>query len=164
MTTMFINIKPVIIAGILSFFACSCSENTNKVYKKIEQENTKLHFQLDSLASHLKSITNEQNPNQTSGNGSDVLSSYDIDFFRRKLLANPVEAIKADLVRNRQIIPAEGSLGGSMQFYKERIHILNRKWVMAYFEDGHTAGEILLEYNVSDEGNITWKVLSSRIL
>lgn len=158
------TIRLVGTAGILTLVICGCSCTTDSAYKQLTQENARLQSQLDSLALYIDSLADEQSSKQASGNKTDLLSQYDIDFFIRKGLDNPLEAIKADLVRNRQLIPAEGSLGGTMQFYKERIHILNRQWVMAYFEDGHSAGEMLLEYNVGDKGNISWKVLSSSMM
>ena len=49
-----------------------------------------------------------------------------------------------------------------MRFHTENdIHILTSKWVFAYFDDGHLSGYMLLDYKVSDEGIITWKVIVS---
>ena len=49
-----------------------------------------------------------------------------------------------------------------MGFYSEdNIWILTKKWALALFEDGHIGGYILLEYTVSDNGEISWKVIDS---
>ncbi|MBN2589973.1 MAG: hypothetical protein JXA96_08920 [Sedimentisphaerales bacterium] len=78
---------------------------------------------------------------------------------------NPQEELIADLKKNAsQIIPFDGVLGGTMGFYwSEEIYFFNNRWVVAYFEDGHIGGYILLKYNVNDSGEITWSVLQSEL-
>jgi hypothetical protein len=152
------------LAGVLTLFICGCSDTSESTYTQLAQENARLQAQLDSLALHIDSLAGGQNPTQASGNRTGLLSQQDIAYLKRMGLTNPAEEIKADLIKNRQLIPAAGSLGGTMQFYKEQIHLLNRQWVMAYFEDGHNAGEMLLEYKIGERGNISWKVLSSRMI
>lgn len=65
-----------------------------------------------------------------------------------------------DLTKHSELIPYKGVLGGKMGFYKEDIFVISDKWVLAYFEDGHIGGNMLLEYSVKDE-NIFWKVIDS---
>ena len=67
-----------------------------------------------------------------------------------------------DLMKYPELIPYKGVLGGKMGFYQENnIKVLNDRWVFAEFEDGHIGGAMLLEYKVSKDGTITWKVLES---
>lgn len=124
-------------------------------------ETSRLQSQVDSLSAQLDSVTQARQP---SGNKPGLPTEDDINYLKRKGLTDPLEAIKTDLAKNNRLIPVAGSVGGTMQFYKERIHILNRKWVLAYFEDGHNAGEMLLEYKVADNGSISWKVLTTDML
>jgi hypothetical protein len=161
---MRIRVKIKFISCILALLASGCIENNKRAYSELEQENSQLLIQLDSLALRLDSIMNEQNSAQSYNNRADLLSESDVEYFAIRGLGNPVEVIKTDLIKNNKLIPVEGSLGGTMQFYKERIHVLNRQWVMAYFEDGHHAGEMLLEYKVGNNGNISWKVLTTRMM
>lgn len=91
-----------------------------------------------------------------------ALLEYFIEEMKRKGLTNPVENIISDLQKHPELIPYEGTLGGTMGFYfKKEIWVLNNKWVFAYFEDGHTGGYLLLEYIVSDEGKISWERIAS---
>lgn len=77
-------------------------------------------------------------------------------------IQNPISYIRKDLMKRSDLIPLEGVLGGTTGFYDEnRIHVLNYKWVYAHFEDGHIGGEILLEYGISEDGKINWKVIAS---
>ncbi|MCF7805542.1 MAG: hypothetical protein K9N46_14090 [Candidatus Marinimicrobia bacterium] len=89
------------------------------------------------------------------------LTEYDLRQLREKGLVNPVEALKTDLMNSAELIPEEGVLGGTMHFYPDQIYVLSSKWVLAYYDDGHTAGELLLEYKVSPTGEIAWNVIDS---
>ena len=90
------------------------------------------------------------------------LYPWDILELKRKGLHDPVHDITVDLMRHTELIPYEGVLGGTMGFYSEdMIHVLTKRWVLASFEDGHIGGKMLLEYQVSGGGEITWSVIDS---
>jgi hypothetical protein len=78
---------------------------------------------------------------------------------RRGLNGGPNQVI-ADLLKHNELIPFEGVLGGKMGFLKDKIFVISDKWVIAYFEDGHINGNMLLSYSVTN-GNISWKVIDS---
>lgn len=87
------------------------------------------------------------------------LSEGDMQKLRKKGLKNPEVDLMNDLNRKQsQLIPAEGVLGGTMAIRDSRI--LNDRYAMAYYEDGHRGGYMLLKYEVSN-GNIAWKVVDS---
>ncbi len=82
----------------------------------------------------------------------------------KKGLQNPVEDLRDDLVADPGLIITSAVLGGQMGFYlREGIHILNKRWVFAYFEDGHIAGAMLLRYIIDQQGNIEWEVFDEII-
>lgn len=91
-----------------------------------------------------------------------------LDNLKDKGIDDPIK-IKEDLMKRSELIPYEGSLGGTMSFFStEHIYVFSDKWVLAYFEDGHTPGYILLRYEIIDERNndtpkIKWKILDSYI-
>ena len=92
------------------------------------------------------------------------LHPWDIKEMKRRGLKEPVKEIISDLMQHKELIPYEGSVGGTMNFYSEgQIRILTNKWVLAYFEDGHNGGYLLLEYEVTNDGRINWKTLASYI-
>lgn len=94
-----------------------------------------------------------------------LLSQGAIIGLTRKGLKDPATEIVADLREHPELIPYKGVLGGTMGFYYEsEIHILSSKWVLASFDDGHIAGIMLLKYEVSDDGKISWKVIDSYLL
>ena len=92
------------------------------------------------------------------------LFSWDIRAMQKKGLKDPVNDIVSDLKQNGKLIPYQPSMGGTMNFYDAgKIWILTGKWVLAYFEDGHNGGYVLLEYEVAADGKIIWKILASYI-
>jgi len=87
------------------------------------------------------------------------LSEGDIQRLQRKGLKNPETDLLNDLNRKQgELIPTEGVLGGTMAIRDARI--LNDRYALAYYEDGHIAGNMILRYEVSN-GKISWKVLDS---
>ncbi len=143
---------------LLCLIICACSADKERAYAALTETNAQLQLKVDSLSALLDSVTSKAD---SKPDNFSLLQEEDIAYLQQQGLANPVEAIKNDLAKNNKLIPVKGILGGTMQFYKERIQILNRRWVLAYFEDGHNAGEMLLEYTVTDNGSITWKVLTT---
>ena len=90
------------------------------------------------------------------------LFSWDIRAMQKKGLKDPVDDIVSDLKQHREIIPIKATMGGTMNFYdRSKIWILTNRWVLAYFEDGHNGGYLLLEYQIAPGGKIIWKVLAS---
>lgn len=87
------------------------------------------------------------------------LSESDIQKLRKKGLRNPESDLMNDLNRKqRQLIPTEGVVGGTMAIRDSRI--LNDRYAMAYYEDGHIGGFLILKYEVNN-GSINWKVIDN---
>lgn len=79
-----------------------------------------------------------------------------------KGLPQPQADIRKSLQENAHLIPFDGVLGGTPNFYDPgEIHILNDRWVLAAFEDGHVMGHLLLEYQVMPGGEINWQLLEA---
>jgi len=132
-------------------------KNNSELVKKLEQTNKESaeekREQKDTIA------LSENKPANTI-----ELFSWDIEQMKRKGLKDPVKDIISDLRRHRELIPYKGSVGGTMNFYSEsQIWILTKKWVLAYFEDGHNGGYLLLEYEITKDGKIKWKLVASYI-
>ncbi|WP_089318905.1 hypothetical protein [Pontibacter ummariensis] len=88
-----------------------------------------------------------------------TLSESDIQRLERKGLENPEVGLKNDLNQKQsKLIPTDGVLGGTMRIRDSRI--LNDRYALAYYEDGHIAGYMLLKYEVNN-GNINWTVLDN---
>ncbi|MFO7780975.1 MAG: hypothetical protein R6W94_05050 [Spirochaetia bacterium] len=72
--------------------------------------------------------------------------------------------LKGDLMDREELIPFEGQLGGTMDFYDpDGIYILSDRWVYAEFTDGHVQGGMLLEYTFEPGDEVSWRVLEARL-
>lgn len=88
------------------------------------------------------------------------LNDDQVEYLQKKGLADPVEDLRGALVANPDLIGRSGVLGGNMGFYfRDGIHILNHRWVFAYYEDGHVDGAILLRYSIGENGIVCWDIL-----
>ncbi|MCG5523703.1 hypothetical protein LRB11_01995 [Ectothiorhodospira haloalkaliphila] len=79
---------------------------------------------------------------------------------RRLGLNQPREDLLNDLVQQPELIDHDPVLGGTLFFVPDETHVLNDRWVLATFEDGHIRGQMLLEYEVAF-GTVDWRVLDS---
>ena len=138
---------------LISIWVFSGCTTENESDKELRQQNVLFQQQIDSLTRQIGVLQKQ----------SGELSELDRRFLERQGLQNPVAQIKADLLKNKQLIPEKGAMGGTMQFYEDNIQVLSRRWVRAYFEDGHYAGEILLAYKINKDGKIEWEVLDSEM-
>ncbi|WP_242916694.1 hypothetical protein [Pontibacter liquoris] len=87
------------------------------------------------------------------------LSESDIARLQRKGLKNPESDLLNDLNRNQdKLISAKGTMGGTMAIRDSRI--LNDRYALAYYEDGHNGGYLLLKYTVNN-GAISWTVIDN---
>ncbi|KAA5539358.1 hypothetical protein [Adhaeribacter rhizoryzae] len=89
------------------------------------------------------------------------LSTSEINRLKAKGLKNPEADLKTNLTENQQnIVPQKGTLGGTMAI--RDIQILNERYALAYFEDGHQGGYMILKYEVQPAtGRINWVVVDS---
>ncbi|GGK64821.1 hypothetical protein ACD591_01615 [Rufibacter glacialis] len=87
------------------------------------------------------------------------LSDSDIQRLKRKGLKNPEADLMNDLMRKQKtLLTTPGTMGGTMAI--QDVRILNDRHALAYFEDGHNGGYLLLRYAVNN-GAITWTRLDS---
>ena len=88
-----------------------------------------------------------------------TLSQSDIQKLQRKGLKSPETDLMNDLNRKQnQLIPDKGTMGGTMTIRDSRI--LNDRYALAYYEDGHNGGYMLLKYTVNN-GTINWTVVDN---
>lgn len=83
------------------------------------------------------------------------LTQADLAALRSAGLIDPVAELIQSLEGRTDLIPASGILGGTMRFEPPSRWIISRPWVISPFSDGHSAGILLLRYEVSN-GQIHW--------
>jgi hypothetical protein len=92
------------------------------------------------------------------------LSEHDIALLKQRGLKNPAADIAYDLVNNRGFILHEASFEKEIGFYfRSNVQILTPQWVLADFDNGQMCGKVILEYSVTDDGRIAWKVINSSL-
>ncbi len=87
------------------------------------------------------------------------VSDFELRRLQRKGLRNPVFELLQDLAQRDDLIPAEAFFGGTMHIIPGEAYVLTDRWVLAGFEDGHVRGNLWLEYDVDNDGRISWRVL-----
>lgn len=85
------------------------------------------------------------------------LTEADISRYQASGLGDPVKGILYDLSNHNDLIPDQGSLGGTMLFWPTESKFVGPNEVLAYYEDGHSAGQLLLSFKV-EQGEIYWQV------
>ncbi len=159
---LIIVIQSVIIAFLLIYlvFSFEDQERISRLEQKIielEDSASAWTQRNDSLSLLLQEfrITNAVLP---------FLDKRQVDYLVKKGLDNPVEDLRNALRSDPDLINISAVLGGTMGFYfSDGIHILNKRWVFAYFEDGHIAGAMLLRYDIDQNGRISWEVIDEII-
>lgn len=143
--------------ALLALYACNPPAEVPDA-EALRRENRLLSARADSLEQRIAILEQEVTKDSVRAATGTLLRAEDLAYLEGRGLSNPVADLKADLVRNAGLIPQEGVLGGAMRFSEDGVRVLNRRWVLAYFEDGHNAGNALLAYTVKN-GKITWKVI-----
>jgi hypothetical protein len=83
--------------------------------------------------------------------------------YERLGLADPETNLKKDLMKRKDLIPWKGVMGGNMAIYNEDlIWFMAPNWCLAYFEDGHIGGYMLLEFKVQN-GKISWNLIDAKL-
>ncbi len=126
---------------------------------EIQRHNDLLRAENNALADELKKLRAANEDLLRSFPG---LSKSEIALFRKKGLDNPQEDIINDLGSREELMPFKGVFGARPSFYRDvRFYLLNSKWAYASYNDGSNIGQTLLEYDVSDRGVISWKVIDT---
>jgi len=133
---------------------------------RMQAENMLLASKLEQAGAELAKKTQQDSQGAGAAGGPPAstieLFSWDIRAMQKKGLKDPVDDIVSDLKQHGEIIPFKATMGGTMNFYdRSKIWILTNRWVLAYFEDGHNGGYLLLEYQIAPGGKIIWKILAS---
>src|SRR5262245_17481616 len=150
--SVFIGFGLLVVGLALALFAAMSALKTEHAARvKLEAERDSLRAVVK--ATHDSAVVDAFTHQNSSAQWNDAL---------KKLLsaglADPVESLRDDLVRHPELIPMPGTGGSHQLFMRDMVEVLNDRWVFAYFEDGHTGGEMLLEFAVKD-GRIRWRVV-----
>jgi hypothetical protein len=131
---------------------------------RLEKELSQLRDDHQALTAETAGLREQLAEARQKAHNRPGLLDWEIEELRKKGLTNPADDLGSDLQEHPELIPHPGVLGGTMAFgFPEKIHMLTDRWVLAYFEDGHIAGWMLLEYQVARGGKITWRRIDSYV-
>lgn len=82
---------------------------------------------------------------------------------QRQGLGHPIKSLVASLLSNPGVIPIAGTLGGTMRFIPDQIHVLSPPWVYAEFEDGHNMAHGVFRYEVEADSTINWEAVTASV-
>ncbi len=156
-TEAFVWLLVMVAAIVLSTVLLVRNNSMEKDLSKLREEHQALTAEAADLRQRLSAA--EQKTTDAPG-----LLDWEIENLQKKGLKDPVRDLVSDLQKHPQLIPHAGVLGGTMAFgFPDKIHILTDRYALAYFEDGHIAGWMLLEYQVARGGRITWRRIDSYV-
>ncbi len=146
--------------GIMGFlFIMSVLLLARTIY--LDNQVGELRDRYNAVHSRLDSLRLELHQTAEAAESPHFLGFHDLQILKNRGLSNPVNQLKSDLMNHPELIPHSGTHGGSMRFYRQHIYILTSRWAMAYFDDGHIAGYMLLSYEINTDGTIDWSVMDS---
>ncbi|TCT14928.1 hypothetical protein EDC18_10478 [Natranaerovirga pectinivora] len=122
---------------------------------------------LDKLVNQIEDLIREneilKNENQLLK--TDMIMTLPFDELSLRIIAekgiSDINTILEDLNNNNDLIPYEGVLGGTMTWWPTESILLNERWVLGYFEDGHINGYGLLHYKIDEGMRISWELLDA---
>lgn len=167
------------VLGIAGVLACLLvALGTSKLYITREAalaRNRALELEIQDLSGEINSLRAERNrlADQVSTLTAEMNSrpippiTLMSDSALRRLkdqgLSDPIGQIVAELRKRPDLIPFEASSGGTMTFRDDEKWVVTEKWVLAYCEDGHTGGRVLLEFSVNN-GRLDWRRIAAYLI
>jgi len=155
--SLFFRLKrylPWLIVAILSLAVLVLAVKLNRSHAALqacEQESAALREQLD--VANMAPLIQSRRMVQPS------LSEFELHRLQRKGLRDPVFELLQDLTSRTDLVPAKAFFSGTMHILPGESYVLTDRWVLAGFEDGHVRGNLWLEYDVGQDGRISWRVL-----
>lgn len=119
-------------------------------------------IELDSLSTELARQQQINDSLQSLMNNSEMAAGFPIYFGREfDTIPNPEEYIASALKQQKELIPLEGVLGGTMEF--RQVQVLTEDWVLAIYDDGHVQGKSIYEYELEPDGEIEFSEVISEL-
>ena len=157
-----ILIALLVLFMVISFSLWNKNIEISKNRDEANMHAQKLQKEFNILSEKYSSVEKEYKQSEIKHANMLDLSNYHIRRMKQKGLNDPVQDLVQDLKEHPEFITEKGVLGGSMGFYfDKKIWVLTNEWVLAYYEDGHNGGYLLLHYNVSNDGSIDWKTIAT---
>lgn len=143
----------------------SASENSSLIEQlsQLEKENRDLKYNLENMTTQNSVLKEEiqslnENKDDSIHNVLNLGSKMELE---RLGFEGKTEDIVAELLKHPEIIPYDGTLGGTMHFYEDEIKVISHEWIFAPFSDGHYGGSLLIKYKIVDGKPTGWEIVDS---
>ncbi|MCG2430400.1 hypothetical protein [Aequorivita xiaoshiensis] len=137
---------------LLTLIACNNNRSSDSI----------LQNRIDSLQIQNDSLTEVLTAKTAVTENTDSPQWYYPETDSRKLLdlgvEDPGKHIKQALRENKDLIPMDAVLGGTMHY--NNIQLLGDKWIIADFEDGHVYGKAIFEYTLLEDDKLNFKIIA----
>lgn len=113
----------------------------------VQLKQVELQNQVADLQNQVQTL--QQKNSQATKDGVQAIDSVYVEAIKQRGVEDP-QLLFEDLKKHSDLIPSEGELGGVMFFTDMKI--LNERWIYGAYEDGHTAGYGIFQWN--KEGDV----------
>ena len=128
-------------------------------YLEVSEQNRVLREELLQATGEIHRIREEM-PSESLPEG---FPQPDWDDLRKRKIPDPRSWLVESLVSRRDLIPWEGIHGGTMKIYgPSGVWFIGPRWCIAWVEDGHMGGYMLLRFQ-EDDGKPQWQLLDSEL-
>lgn len=124
--------------------------------------------ELQEIKNHLDSVSNALEVQQRQNDSLEKLvqntSTGERTIYFGKAfdtIDNPKDFLKESLNRQREKIPVDAVLGGSMEF--RQVEILTEDWILAVYDDGHIQGKSIYRYALKPNGEVEFTEIVSKL-
>ena len=151
----------VAILAVMCVALFNANNALNESLTQAHDENSSIKEENELIAGILKKVRKQNEDLLRKRSGPSEEEIYEL---KRKGLDDPYNNIISDLGSRRELILLKGKSGARPSVFENvSMYLLNSKWAYASFGYGSTLGQTLLEYSVSDSGEITWKVIDTYV-
>ncbi|MBT4484426.1 MAG: hypothetical protein HOC71_12205 [Candidatus Latescibacteria bacterium] len=145
----------VAILAVMCVALFNANNALNESLTQAHEENSSIKEENELIADILKKVRT-QNKNLLRNQSGP--NEEEIDELKRKGLDDPYNNIISDLGSRRELIPLKDESGARPSVFENvSMYLLNSKWAYASFDYDSTLEQTLLEYRVSDSGEIIWE-------
>jgi hypothetical protein len=146
---------PKMALWLLFFGAFSSCNNQNR---ELEAKNQKIDSLSLELTQKRQLIDSLQNRTFIAEDKENIPVYFGKEF---KDFQDPKKHITEALKQQKDLIPLDPVLGGTMEF--RQVQVITENWVLAIYDDGHVQGKSIFEYELKENNKVTFKEVASRL-
>jgi len=146
---------PKMTLWLLFFGALSSCNNRNGEIEARNQE-------IDSLSRELSGQRQLVDSLQNLRESDHVNKPLQVYFGREfKDIEDPESHIIEALKQQKELIPLDAVLGGTMEF--RQVQVISEDWVLAVYDDGHVQGKSIFEYELQENNEVNFTEVASKL-